>query len=132
MITMDKRFFAGSVAIAAAAAVLSGFATAGFQSTPNAVIAERYASEFEPSSEPARRAVDFAALRRQAAAALEDLKKKQHSNGMSTRLVPTTPVDCRQQTWPNIASDCLVTVNGKPARQPARYISTDRAIVAAL
>lgn len=126
MITMDKRLVVSSVAIATVAAVLSVFVT-GSQSTPNSVVAARYSDQFAQSGAPGRMTTDFAALTRQAAAALEELKKKQQANPPSERLILNTRADCQQQTWPNIASDCLVRVNGAPARQPARYISTDRA-----
>ncbi len=135
MITFDKRLVATSVAIAAAAAVLSSFATAGSQPNTNTVVAARYSSQFAPSDEPASRAVDFAALTRQAAAALENLKRKQQVNSTNNQLDLNSRSDCSQQTWPNIAPSCLVTANGTPIRQPARYISTDRpkrATVAAL
>jgi hypothetical protein len=135
MITFDKRLVAASVAIAAAAAVLSSFATAGSQPTPNTIVAARYSSEFAPSGAPASRAVDFAALTRQAATALEELKKKQQVNGTNNGPFLNARSDCSQQTWPNISSHCLTTANGAPLRRPARYISTDRpnrATVAAL
>ncbi len=132
MITFDKRFIAASVVIAATAAVVSTFATAGSTVTPNAVVAQRYSSQFAPAADPARQAVDYAALTRQAAAALEELKKKQRTKGTANLLDLNTRPNCRQQTWPNIASECLVTANGVPARQPARYISTDRVKRAAI
>jgi hypothetical protein len=48
---------------------------------------------------------------------------KQDGKGGQLRAVDPS---CANQTWPNIARECLVSENGTPIRKPARTITIER------
>jgi hypothetical protein len=126
MISLSKGMIGLAALIAGGFVSIDSLTDSRPQPTPASVIADRFVFTADIAA-PVGEGVDLTAARRDAAAALaavvipmEALARK------GDRLDVAAKVPCADQTWPNIAGNCLVTQDGAPARQPVRYVTVER------
>jgi hypothetical protein len=126
MITLSKGMIGLAALIAAGFVTIDSLTDARPQPTPASAIADRFVFTAEIPT-PVGEGIDLAAARRDAAAALAAVVLPMDAVAhKGDRLDVAAKAACGDQTWPNIASECLVTEDGKPARQPARYVTVER------
>jgi hypothetical protein len=126
MITLSKGMI-GLAALIAAGVVGVGSLTDARPQSPASAIADRFVFTVDVPA-PNGQGVDLTTARRDAAEALAavtlamDVVAKK-GDRLDT---PRVAAACGQQTWPNIASECLVSEDGVPVRRPTRYVTVER------
>jgi|HubBroStandDraft_2_1064218.scaffolds.fasta_scaffold729502_1 hypothetical protein len=126
MISVSKGMIGVAALIAAGFVSIGSLTDARPEPTPASVIADRFVFTAEIPT-PVGEGVDLTAARRDAAAALAAVVVPMDAIARKgDRLDVAAKAACAEQTWPNIASECLVTEDGTAARRPARYVTVER------
>jgi hypothetical protein len=126
MITVSKGMIGLAVLIAGGLVSIDKLTEARPQSSPTSAIASRFVFSADIRS-PLGEGVDLAAARRDAAAALAAVMIPMDAAARKgDRLGVEAKAACSDQTWPNIASQCLVADDGTPVRRTVRYVTIER------